>query len=399
MSEVGDASELAQFNFESDPGLRAAMWERWDEVRDVAGAFEAKGPVAPVWFFTRYQDVHDGLQNWELFSSANVMAYAEMGQHTWLPEELDPPVHGKYRQLIAPFLTPAAVKDMEVGVREQCISLIEEFKARGECDFFEEFAKLYPTTIFMKLMGLPVDRSETLMQWAHELMHLSDLEDPDGSIRMEATMSIMGFLAELVASRRADPQDDLATSIVSATIDGEPLGDEDLLQMLFLLYMAGLDTVAGELGAFFHHLATHPDDRRQIVSDPSLIPSATEEMLRAYSIVTTGRVVTRDAEFGGCPMKAGDRAVFALAPANRDSSQFPDATTVVLDRTVNRHMAFGLGPHRCLGSHLARLELKVALEEWHARIPDYHLDESMEVKFHAGGVAGFESLPLRWSTA
>jgi len=394
--DTGAAGSFTDFNIDSDPGLRASMWERWDEVRDEAGAFETQGPVAPVWIFTRYDEVHDGLQDWELFSSANVTPYTEMGQHTWIPEELDPPDHGKYRQLLTPFLTPAAVKAMESGIREQCVSLIEEFKDRGECDFFEEFAKLYPTTIFMRLMGLPVERSETLLQWAHELMHLSDLEDPDGSIRGNATMSIMGLLAELIADRRADPKDDVVTAIVNAEVDGAPITDENLLMMCFLLYMGGLDTVAGELGAFFYHLATNPADRERIVSDPAVIPQATEELLRAFSIVTTGRVVTRDAEFGGCPVKAGDRAVFALAPANRDEAQFEGAAQVDFDRTRNRHMAFGLGPHRCLGSYLARAELIIALEEWHKRIPEYSLDESMEVRFHAGGVAGYESIPLRW---
>lgn len=274
-----------------------------------------------------------------------------------------------------------------------CVGLIEQFADKGSCDFFLDFARLFPTTIFMEIMGLPVDRAGEFLQWVHELMH-SGASDP--AQREEATMKIMGFLGQLVAERRNQPQDDLMSDLVIAEIDGQPIGDMELLEMCFLLYMAGLDTVAGELGAFFHHLATHQDDRRRIVDDPACIPDAVEELLRAYAIVTTGRLITRDVEWNGCPMKAGDRVLLPTPSANRDDAAFEDSTSVDLSRQANRHIAFGAGPHRCVGSHLARLELVVALEEWHRRIPNYSLDTSEPLKFHSGGVAGYEKLPLIW---
>ena len=385
---------LDGFHYGTDPGLLASMWERWDELRQDHRFFKTvdNGPDL-VWVMTRYADIHDALRDYELFSNECVQATDPVGAHRWIPEELDPPEHGKYRQLLTPRFAPAAVDALEPRVREVCVGLIEQFANKGSCDFFLDFARLFPTTIFMEIMGLPVDRSGEFLQWAHNLMH-EGASDP--AQREEATMEIMGLLGQLVADRRSQPQDDLMSDLVTAEIDGQPIGDMELLEMCFLLYMAGLDTVAGELGAFFHHLATHQDDRRQIVDDPACIPDAVEELLRAYAIVTTGRLITRDVEWNGCPMKAGDRVLLPTASANRDDAAFENSTSVYLSRQANRHIAFGAGPHRCVGSHLARLELVVALEEWHRRIPNYSLDTSEPLKFHSGGVAGYEKLPLIW---
>jgi cytochrome P450 len=220
--------------------------------------------------------------------------------------------------------------------------------------------------------------------------------DPDGEIRAGFMLSIAGYLGELLAARRAERRDDIISYLVGCSVDGRPLTDAELMEMCFLLYMAGLDTVAGMIGFMFWHLAEHPDHRRALVADESLIPDAVEEFLRYYSIVNTSRVVTRDADFGGCPMKAGDRAVLPTAAANRDPRAFTDADAFVIDRRPNRHIAFGAGPHRCLGSHLARLELRVALEEWHRRIPEYGIADGATVRQDVSGVSVVENLPLVW---
>lgn len=387
---------LDGFHYSTDPGLLSSMWERWDELRRDHRFFKTvdNGPD-PVWVMTRYADIHEALRDYDLFSSECVQVTDPVGAHRWIPEELDPPEHGKYRQLLTAWFAPAAVDAIEPRVRELCIELIERFADEGSCDFFTDFARLFPTTIFMEIMGLPVERAEEFLQWAHDLMRTDGESDP--SLRGEATMKIMGLLGQLMADRRSNPQDDLISALVAAEVDDQPISDMDLLQMCFLLYMAGLDTVAGELGAFFNHLATHPEDRQRLVDDPPSIPNAAEELLRAYAIVTTGRLVTRDVEWNGCPMKAGDRVLLPTPSANRDDATFENSTSVDLERQSNRHMAFGAGPHRCVGSNLARLELVVALEEWHRRIPDYSLDSSEPLKFHSGGVAGFEKLPLTWS--
>jgi cytochrome P450 len=210
-------------------------------------------------------------------------------------------------------------------------------------------------------------------------------------------MDVMGYFGGLIAERKANPDPDardIVTGALKWRIDGEEPRPEDLLSCFLLLFMAGLDTVAAQSSYMIRHLATHPEDRKRIVEDPSIIPHAIEEMLRAYPIVQTARKATRDADFHGCPIKAGDMAQFPLSMAGRDENAFPNAKEVDFDRQDVRHISFGAGPHRCLGSHLARQELVVLLEEWHQRIPEYELAE--EPVEHAGGVFGLDSLKLRW---
>jgi len=184
---------------------------------------------------------------------------------------------------------------------------------------------------------------------------------------------------------------------VQEEIDGAPVADAPLYAMCFLLYTAGLDTVAKVLGYSFRHLAENPGLRRMLVEKPEMIPDAVEEFLRFYSIATTVRVVTKDTEFAGVAMKEGDRIVCPTSSAGRDPEQFPDPDTFIPDRKPNRHLAFGAGPHRCVGSHLARLELRIALEEWHKRIPDYRIADGAEIGEYVGSVAGLTVLPLEWS--
>jgi cytochrome P450 len=285
---------------------------------------------------------------------------------------------------------------MEDGIRAFCVELIDKIATGSGCDLQQDFARQFPTTIFMKLFGMPVERADELLAWVGQLMHTNADADPEGAIRGDAITKIMGFLGELIAERQAAPRDDIVSHLTGSTIDGRPLTIEELLEMSFLLYMAGLDTGAGMLSYTFWHLAGHPEDQQLVRDHPAAIPQFIEECLRRYSIVTTARVVTRDVEFAGCPMKAGDRIVASTASANRDPQEFDRGDEFVRDREVNRHIAFGAGPHRCVGSHLARLELRIALEEWHKRIPEYRLADDAIVEQHVGGVAGVDTMPLVW---
>jgi cytochrome P450 len=215
---------------------------------------------------------------------------------------------------------------------------------------------------------------------------------------MDAMIAVMGYFSGLIKERRDHP-DSSRTDILSKSldfqIDGEHVSDQDLLDFCLLMFMAGLDTVAAQLTFSFWHLATHVADRRRIVDDPSLVDSAVEEFLRYYSFVTPGRKVVRDTEIAGCPIKQGQMVYLPLVSANRDPREFERAGEVLIDRAANRHIAFGAGPHRCLGSHLARQELRIALQEWHARIPDYELAPGAEILEH-GGQIGISNLPLVW---
>jgi cytochrome P450 len=386
----------AGFDHMVDAALRQHHHREWDRLREEHRAFASdRAPGWTVWFLLRHDDIHAALQQPDLFSSRSVVPFSDE-PHQWIPEELDPPEHTKYRQLLNPLFAPGKVERMEPWIRAFCASLIEPLTVAGGCDLVASFARRFPTTIFMELFGLPTSEADTFLDWVHGLMHTPPESDPDGEIRAGFMLSIAGYLGELLAARRAERRDDIISYLVGCSVDGRPLTDAELMEMCFLLYMAGLDTVAGMIGFMFWHLAEHPDHRRALVADESLIPDAVEEFLRYYSIVNTSRVVTRDADFGGCPMKAGDRAVLPTAAANRDPRAFTDADAFVIDRRPNRHIAFGAGPHRCLGSHLARLELRVALEEWHRRIPEYGIADGATVRQDVSGVSVVENLPLVW---
>ncbi len=395
----GVGAPTLEISMDSEPAMLANPFGFLDGLRDQYRSFYTSTSMMPGWVLLKYDDVHEAFQQYDTFSSQGALDPPSGEARTFpplIPEELDPPEHTKYRQLLTPLFTPGRVEPMEESIRAHCISLIEGFKDAGACDVVAQFSRRYPTIIFMRLMGLPVEDADTFLDWADRLMHESVATDPDGAKRMAAAMDIFAYLGVLLNDRRAEPRDDIVSYLVACELEGRPLEEMELLQIVFLLYMAGLDTVAGTLGYMFRHLADHPDDRERIIADPSIIPTAVEELMRAYSIVTPVRVVTRDIEFAGCPMKAGDRVLLPTLSANRDD-EFPDGTSVDLGRSVNRHVAFGAGPHRCLGSHLARMELRIALEEWHARIPNYSVAPGAQLKQHVAGVAGYDVLPLVWS--
>jgi cytochrome P450 len=398
MSEESVVDVPVRLGFEHDVNaeLRQGHHDAWDRVRDETPVFRSDAAGKwDLWYLLSYHDIHAALQQPGTFSSRSV-SYLQEADHRWIPEELDPPEHTKYRQLLNPLLSPTRVAGLEQDIRELCTTLIDGFAPDGACDLVVDFARRFPTTIFMRLMGLPVEQADTFLEWVHRLMHLTQVDDPDGSIRADAAATIYAYLLELINDRRNESRDDIVSYLVGCTLDGRILSDDELREICFLLYMAGLDTVAGMLGYTFRHLATHPVHRALLREHPEMIPDAVEEFLRYYSIVTPSRVVAHDVDFAGCPMKASDRVVAPLAAANRDPQEFAKAEEFVIDRRPNRHIAFGAGPHRCLGSHLARLELRVALEEWHRQIPEYEIRAGAVLKQHIGGVAGLETLPLVW---
>jgi cytochrome P450 len=209
-------------------------------------------------------------------------------------------------------------------------------------------------------------------------------------------MEITAYLKDLIAARRGAPQQDVISDLLAGEIDGQPIDDEAALDTAVLLFIAGLDTVTAALGWIFYHLARNPVDRRRIVDEPALIPQAVEELLRYHSFLDVARTAVVDTTVGECPIRKGDRILIDSRSAGRDEAEFDRAAIIDFDRpaSANRHLAFGAGPHRCLGSHLARMELRVAVEEWHRLIPDYHLDPGAQIRFYGGGVAQLRELPL-----
>ncbi len=349
------------------------------------------------WVLTKSDMVRDALQHPDVFSSSVVTPLEEDPPYKWIPEMLDPPEHTKWRQLLAPHFAPKLMEQMEGKVRARCAEIIDTFAAAGHCDFLRDFAWRYPTTIFMDLMGLPLEGLDQFLAWEHDILHLTADEDPDRSRAIAAMIAVQEYFAGLIEQKRKSPGADLLTTALGWQIDGAPIPEADMLSWCLLMFMAGLDTVSIQLSYSFWHLADHPEERARLVADPSLAPAAVEEFLRYFAFVAPSRKVTRDTDFHGCPMKKGDMVLVPLSAATRDPAGFADPATVTLDRSPNNHVAFGVGPHRCLGSHLARRELRVAIEEWHARIPEYHLTPGVDVIEH-GGMYGIDTLELSWDT-
>jgi cytochrome P450 len=348
----------------------------------------------PFWLVTEMEPARDAFQRHEVFSNSAIQVDAPDPPYHLIPEMLDAPEHGKWRRLLGPLFAPGAVKAMEPRIRSRFEEILDRVAPRGECDYVADVALLFPNTIFLELMGMPVSDAAQFQEWETAILHAGEMAGP---VAQQAIGEVMEYFGKLVAERFAHPQDDIISKATTWKIDGESLKQEDLLSFCLLMFQAGLDTVASQLTYSMYHLATHPADRARLVADPSLIPTANEELLRFYSIVAPGRKVMQDTEVAGCPVKQGQMLLLPLSSANRDPKEFDRADEVVIDRSVNHHIAFGAGPHRCLGSHLARLELDVAMEGWHRRIPDYRVDESIPVREHAAGLIGLDNLPLTWN--
>ena len=352
------------------------------------------------WVFTDHDAILEALQNPGVFSNGSVVPLEPDPPYKWIPMMLDPPEHGKWRHLLGLYFSPARVRSLEDEQRMFARDLINTFRGNGACDFYSDFAAIFPTTIFLQIMGLPIVQLPDFMKWEAKILHATAASDPDRTTAMTAMMEVAGYFSELIGEKRADPTkrgDDIVSHALEWQIDGAAPSDADLLSCMLLLFMAGLDTVASQLSYSFLHLATHEADRTKIAGDPSIIPVAVEELVRAYPIVQTGRKATRDIDFHGCPIKKGDLIELPLAMANRDPREHERGGSVDLDAPRPRHISFGAGPHRCLGSHLARQEMAVVLEEWHRLIPDYELADTSAVIEHTGGVYGIDALPLRWT--
>jgi cytochrome P450 len=366
-----------------------------DRLRPVFRNIEGDG----YWMFTDHAVILDGLQHPELWSSSVIVPTEPDPPYKWIPIMIDPPEHAKWRQLLAEYFSPGRVKGLRGEQHRLAGELIEKIAPQGGCNFVPRVARVFPSIVFLKIMGMPVDHLDQFLEWEDKILHQQGIGEQVNAARFEGMQQVMGYFAGLIRQRRmaSNPEaDDIVSKAVGWRIDGVPVSDGDLLNCLLLLFMAGLDTVASQLSYAMLHLATHPADRARIVAEPELIPRAVEELLRVYPIVQTARKATRDMDFHGCPVKAGDMAAFPMAFAGRDETAYPDARRVEFDREVTRHLSFGAGPHRCLGSHLARQELAVILEEWHRRIPEYEVVE--QPVEHGGQVFGLDSLNLCWDS-
>jgi cytochrome P450 len=312
--------------------------------------------------------------------------------------QIDPPEHSKYRKLLDPIFAPKRMNLIEPDIAQLVNEFIDGFVDDGACEFTTALAEPLPSSVFLRLLGLPVAELPMFLGMKNGILRPAgnDLEEVRAAQRVNAA-EVERFFADTLADRRKKPQDDLLSMFASAEVGGDKLTDDEILGICFLFLIAGLDTVTDTLECFFAYLAQHPGQRRLIVEDPSIIPTAVEELLRWETPVTgVSRVAREDAELDGCPVHKGDHVGVSIGSANTDERALADAYDVVLTRN-SKHLAFGAGVHRCLGSHLARLELRTTLREWHKRIPDYEIVPGTELNFMFG-LRQVDTLPLIWST-
>jgi cytochrome P450 len=391
---------VLDYRYYRGPDVGGSNFKRLDELQRDARPFFRANEKDGYWVFTDHDAILEALQDPETFSNGSVTPLEPNPSYKWIPMMIDPPEHGKWRHLLGLYFSPGRVRALEEGQRKFARELIHKFLDRGSCDFYADFASIFPTSIFLRIMGLPTEKLSDFMRWEAKILHATEHSDPDRSIANATMMEVVAYFTELINEKRADPSkrgDDIVSHALGWRIDDKPPSDQDLLSCMLLLFMAGLDTVASQLSYSFLHLATHEADRKRVVAEPSIIPVAIEEFVRAYAIVQTARKSTRDLDFHGCPIKKGEVVKFPLAMANRDPQEFERGGAVDLGAPRPRHLGFGAGPHRCLGSHLARQEMIIVLEEWHRLIPEYELADESAVVEHTGGVYGIDALPLCWN--
>jgi cytochrome P450 len=361
---------------------------------------DAGGVISPVPGFTVVASragVDEVLRNPDTFTSRGLVQLGNV--RPLIPLSVDPPEHVKYRKILDPLFAPKKMDAIEADVAARVNHFIDAFIERGSCNFTEEFAVPFPSAVFLGLMGLPWEELDTLLRLKDGIMRPGGGGlSPEEQMRIrEATgTEIYAYFNDILDRRQRDPEADILSGFLTAEVGGETLSREEILDICFLFLIAGLDTVTDSLTCFFAYLSTHPEHRRQIVEDPGVIPKAVEEMLRWETPVPgTARAATADATVAGCPVSAGSVVFVSIGAANVDPAVFGDPTEVRFDREENRHLAFGGGVHRCLGSHLARRELRVALREWHRRIPEYELKAGIELSYPPG-LRMVENLELVW---
>ena len=348
-----------------------------------------------MWVPTRSADIEEIARDTTTFSSRSplVTEFGSMAEFGFKvpPISSDPPYHTEFRRLLLPYFAPARIAAWRPKIETLCDSLIDGFVDRGSCDAAQDYAQHIPVQVIAEMLGVPKDASDQFRKWVHELLELAPT---DFELAISTLIEFHGFLTEQVEDRRANPGDDLISFLLAATLDGRPLEEGEVFGGCLLLLMAGIDTTWSAIGAAIWHLAGNQENQRRLRDDDELWPSAIEELLRAFAPVTMAREVTTDVDFGGCPMKAGDPLLLPFPAANRDPEAFADADQVLLDRPDNRHFAFGVGIHRCLGSNLARLELTIALQHFLNRVPAFHLADPGAVRWSGGQIRGPRILPI-----
>jgi cytochrome P450 len=377
-----------------------AYWTLGNQLRESCPHFYNTYPGGGYWVFTRHDAVRDIYKTPETFSSESITPWEPDPIYRFVPTQVDAPDHIKYRRILNPWFSPKAMEAAAPMMKDICRGYIEALVPRGECDFIEDFALRFPTAAFLTVIGVPISYTELFTKWVDQFFGGFG-GDPAGAEGMaQALAEMREFWTQQLDDRRGKPEreGDLFSYLLHARFDDKPLDDEVLLDMCTVLTLAGLDTTRAELGYMFHHLALNPEHRRMLIEDPELVPLAVEETLRYYTIIFgDGRKVTHDVEFHGVQLKKGDMVYGLVTGANRDPRHWERADEFVIDRKRNNHFGFASGPHRCLGMHLARREMAIAVQEWLSLMPDFELATDAQLMERGGGsMMALGTLPLRW---
>jgi cytochrome P450 len=404
---MGDGEERGMSSYEATtPSAGFA-----DTAADPQPAYRAMREAAAVLPFdgnmviiSRRGEIEEAFRRPDLFSS-NMSAVDLQNVRPMIPLQIDPPDHKKFRKILDPLFAPRRMAALEDPLTRLVNDLMDRFDGRDEIDFAAEFSIPFPSQVFLTLLGLPLDETPRFLAMKDGIIRP---EHVTGSVRgskvavahqRASADSIYAYFDAVLDQRQIEGRDDILTTFLHTEVEGHRLTREDILDICFLFLIAGLDTVTASLDCFFAYLARHPEQRRRLAEDPSIIPAAVEELLRWESPVTTvARVAVEDTELGGCPIKAGQHVNVLIGSANTDDAEFGDGDEVRFDRDPNRHLAFGGGIHRCLGSHLARHELRVALREWHRRFPDYSIKPGHALSY-TPGVRSIDHFPMILGTA
>ena len=350
-------------------------------------------PGVGAWVVTRYEDIARVYQDAELFSTEGAAGFQLLVGETWpnIPLGVDPPDHIKYRAFLNPYFSPKAVDALEKEIYKSANDLIDPLVERRHVDFAYEFARVYPVRVFMNLMGFPSLMFEQFLEWEHAIIHNhADVENATKAVR-----AILDYLRGFIAEQQHDPNGGLVSKIVCAQVGGRPITDDEIIGTVFFLWLGGLDTVASSLGLIFRRLALNPEMQQTLRDNPDMIPEAIEEFLRVHPLVNSQRLVKRDFELHGQTIKANDWIACLCTAGNFDPEEFDNPREVILDRQPNRHFTLAGGPHRCLGSHLARRELRIAINEWFRRVPMFRLADD-DSRLVYPGLQAAKSVKITW---
>jgi cytochrome P450 len=385
---------VINYDFWKDPGLRTDLYGTVAKLREMPDLFYTPCNQGH-WVATRADVIATILKTPELFSNFPYLIPKSAGSPVPTPiTETDAPVHTEYRRVIMQHMTPKTFDAMEGSLRGLFADLIKDVRAKGSCDFVSEVGQIIPVDVFLNWLDLPREHRAQFLQWAGD-----QLRNPDPLVRRQAKLDSLAYLRSFAAQREANPGNDLISALLQTPFRGRRMTLDELMPLIGTLFNAGLDTVTSNMSFMMRFLAEHPGHRRQLIEDPSLISNAIEEMMRFLTTANLARCCSRDTEINGVTLKAGEQILIPFVLYGLDERMNPDPMKVDFKRQNPTHLAFGLGPHFCAGTYLARMELRILIQEWLKLIPHFAIKEGAQIETSGGVVFGVRSLPLVWGVA